>query len=457
MKSHSALAAALALAMPLLAVAAPRPDEYAQGVRVDAFSGRAVAEVLLPDEVYRQVTREDLGDLRVFNADGVAVPHAFCAAPTRVESTVSRNALRVFELQGPTKAGTDGTRVEVETSAGTQVRVQEGNEDATASGTQTWAHVIDARAIEDQLRAIEFDWTSPDGASQAQVRIESSTDLDEWRTVVNATTLLRVSQGDQQLQRKVVRLTPAHYDYLRVVRTDGGPPLRIAEAIGEHVSQGSEVEPVWFTATPMPTSSASELLFDAAHLAPITYARVVLPTENSSVRVAIQSRANEKSQWRERWSGEVYSILNNGERRVSPPAQLDTDFDRYWRIAYAKPADGLSPAPSLELDYRPSKLRFLAQGAGPFTLAFGSRRAELSTAQGCGSLLADVTHQDMEQFIGEASLGPSQVLGGESAFKPLPAKTPVRLMVLWGVLIAGAALLIAMALSLLKRVNGPPA
>jgi hypothetical protein len=449
------IGAALAIAIPAIAFAAAHPDDYAQGIRIEAHSGRPVGEVLLPDDVYQHVIRADLGDVRVFNADGVAVPHAFCTAPTRIEPTVARDSLPVFELQGPTHEARDGTRVEVETANGTQVRVHENENAADASGIQTWAHVIDARDISDQLRSIEFDWTSPDGASQARVRIESSSDLDKWSTVVNATTLLRVSQGDQQLQRKVAALTPARYDYLRVVRTDGGPPLQIAEVIGEHVSVANEIEPVWFNATPIASRDAGELLFDAARVAPITYARLVLPVDNSSVRVRIESRSDEKAQWRQRWSGEVYSISNNSERRVSPPAQLDADFDRYWRVVYAKPSQALDPSPTLELGYRPAKLRFLAQGAGPYTLAFGSRRTDTGVAQACEGLLSDLSNRDMEQMIGEATLGGLQTLGGDAALRPLPAKTPVRLIALWGVLIAGAGLLIAMAVALLKRVNQP--
>jgi hypothetical protein len=109
----------------------------------------------------------------------------------------------------------------------------------------------------------------------------------------------------------------------------------------------------------------------------------------------------------------------------------------------------------LELGYRPAKLRFLAQGAGPYTLAFGSRRTDTGVAQACEGLFSDLSNRDMEQMIGEATLGGLQTLGGDAALRPLPAKTPVRLIALWGVLIAGAGLLIAMAVALLKRVNQP--
>lgn len=434
--------------------ATPRLDDYAHGVRVDNFSDRPLIEVTLPDSAYQAVTRADLGDVRVFNADGAPVPHAFCASPAAAEPTIALESLPVFDLQAAPSNESGGTRVDVETAGGTQVRIQEG--EATAgeqTTTRTWAHVIDARAVTDELRSIEFDWHSPDGASQANVRIEASDDLDRWRTVVAASTLLRVAQGGQQLQRKSVPLPQQRYQYLRVARTDGGPPLQVAEVIAERVAQPTAIEPVWFAANPLASSEPAELLFDAARIAPVSYARLVLPQDNSSVRVRVHSRDDEKSDWRERWSGEVYSIVTDGERRLSPPAEFSADHDRYWRVQYAKQSDVLNPTPTLELGYRPVRLRFLAQGSGPFTVAFGSRRADAAPARQCGSLLADVRAEDLEQMIGEATLGPQQTLGGATALKPLPRQTPVRLIVLWGVLIVGVGLLVAMAISLFKRIN----
>jgi hypothetical protein len=454
---HAHLAATLVLsALSISAAAAPRSEDYVQGIEVIAYEDRPLVELVLPDEVYQGVTRNDLGDLRVFNAGGMPVPHAFCASPATIAPAVTQESLPVFDLQAGTPAeGQSATHVEVETAGGTQVRIQEG-EPGTApnsSRTHTWAHVIDARGVTDDLRSIEFDWQSPDGASQASVRIEASDDLDRWRTVVNSSTLLRVTRDGQQLQRKTVPLVEQRYHYLRVVRTDGGPPLQIAEVIAEKVGHAEQIEPVWFNANAQGPVDPSHLRFDAARLAPVTYARLVLPDPNTSVRVSIQSRADEQASWRERWSGEVYSIMKDGERRVSPPAEIEGVHDRYWQITDTKSSEALNPGTGLELGYRPARLRFLAQGSGPYVLAFGSHRAEIAAPQQCASLLADVRGDDLEQLIGAGVPGASRTLGGQTALKPLPKQTPVRLIVLWGVLIVGVGLLVTMAISLLKRVR----
>lgn len=437
------------------AFAAPSSNDYVRGIEISTYDSRPLVELVLPDEVYQGATRTDLGDVRVFNADGVVVPHAFCAAPTALDPVVSTVSLPVFDLQAgsPPSAGA-ATHVEVETAAGTQVRIEEGAaESAGPQPTHTWAHVIDARGVTDALRSIEFDWLSPDGASQASVRIEASDDLDQWRTVVSSSTLLRVTRDGQQLQRKSVPLVEQRYTYLRVVRSDGGPSLLIAQVQAESVAGAATIEPVWFTARPQQVVDAKHLRFDAARLAPTTYAKLSLPTANTSVRVTLQSRADEQAPWRDRWSGEVYRIVKDGEERTSPDAQLDGGQDRYWQVVAAESSQPLDPATGLELGYRPTRLRFMAQGAGPYLLAFGSRRAEAAAIQPCGSLLSDVRDDQLDQLIGSAVIGASRTLGGETALKPLPKETPVRLVILWGVLILGVGLLIAMALALLKRVK----
>jgi hypothetical protein len=448
---HRFIAASMLLAAHCV-VAAPRLEDYVRGVAVEATDGLPLIELPVPDEAYRAVTQANLQDIRVFNAQGVAVPHALCSARSTSAPAVTEQSLSVFQLQEGRRLGTDGTRVEVQTAGGTQVKVQEASPagEIAAAGV----HIIDARSVEDAMRAIRFEWRSPDGASEVKVRIESSADLDRWDTLVAVSTLLEVTDNGQRLRRERVELPQRRYEYLRVQRTDGGPPLEIQAAIAERVAAAPMVEPWWFTAESVQSREADTLLFGAARLAPVQYARAQLPQENSSVRVTIQSRADDESAWRDRWSGEIYLIAANAERRASPPGTFEPTTDRYWRVRLPENTQLAQPL-ILELAYRPLQLRFLAQGGGPFTLAFGSRRAESFQAARCDDLIADVSAADRQELIAEGRLGAVRTLGGETALVPLPKKTPVRLVILWSVLVVGAAVVVAMALSLLKRLRGP--
>src|SRR5690606_9050598 len=157
---------------------------------------------------------------------------------------------------------------------------------------------------------------------------------------------------------------------------------------------------------------------------------------------------DEQSPWRNRWTGESYVIVSDTVRRESPPARFEPAPDRYWRVQILKDPQVYRDS-SLELGYRPARLRFLAQGPGPFTVAFGSRRAELAQPAACDGLLADVSAADRERMIELGYTGQLVSLGGAEALKVPPKKTPVKVVVLWAVLVVGVAGLVGMAMSLL--------
>lgn len=435
-----------------LSIGAPKFDDYAQGIEIEAPSGRALIEIDVPDDLYRTITRADAGDINVFNAEGVTVPHALCSARPESAGVISQQALPVFTLQAATEAQGNPARIDLNTPGGTAVRIEESPAGKTdGSATQTRAHVIDAREVGGSLRSIQFEWRSPGEASEARVRIEASEDLDRWTTVVHASTLLQVAEGDQQLRREKIPLPEQRYRFLRVARADGGPPLVITSVIAERVAEPTTIDPIWFTAQAQASTQDKEWLFDAGRLAPVSYARLRLPQDNMSVRVRIQSRSDPEAQWRERWSGESYSIVADGERRVSAPAHFAVTTDRYWRVLNLN--EGAPTPPRLELAYRPARLQFLAQGSGPFTLAFGSRRVAVSSGQACGSLLSDVSGDDLQRYVVEGEFGALRILGGDAALQPPPVPTPVKRIALWVVLVGGVVLLIGMALSLLRRLR----
>lgn len=443
-------ASGLVASAPILA-APPSKNDYANGLSVEAPYSRPMIEAVLPEEVYRTVTRDDLGDLRVFNAEGMPVPHAFCAASQTSEAKISEQSLPVFVLRGREQVYTSGARVEVQTSGGTRVGVK----DSTASESEVvngLIHIIDAREARSPLRSIRFDWSSSDGVSEVKVRIEASDDLDRWRTIVPASTLLLARQDGQELRRESIQLPVREYEFLRVQRIDSGPPLAINSVMAEQMEAGEEIEPVWFIANRLQSNEAEALLFDAAHVAPVSYARFRLPQENSSVGIVIQSRNDAEAPWRTRWNGESYIVVADTTRRESPPGRFQPTTDRYWRVQIQNDPQ-LYQAASLELGYYPARIRFLAQGAGPFTVAFGSRRVEPARPARCDGLLADVSAADRERMVETGHVSAFVSMGGATALEPLPKKTPVKVVVLWAVLVVGVALLVGMALSLLQRVR----
>ena len=73
----------LAVCWPSVASADVTVNDFAYGIRIDVPGGTAIGAMSLPEAVYRNTFRPDLGDLRVFNASGEPVPHMIRFSQTR--------------------------------------------------------------------------------------------------------------------------------------------------------------------------------------------------------------------------------------------------------------------------------------------------------------------------------------------------------------------------------------
>lgn len=437
------------------------PQDFREAVELQPVQARPVAELALPDSVYQGVTRADLADLDVFNAEGTPVPHAFCAPPQpAAEAPVpTEQALPVFPLQGAKPAASGTSRVDVTGRDGLAVTVQSATPAATG-GSEVSAYVIDARQLPHALLALRVRWRSPDGASELHVRIEESEDLDQWRVLVPHTTLVHAGAAGQTLQRELIPLPQGPRNYLRISRQDAGPAPILDEVLGEMQlpARQEPEQPVWFSATPLPLEPGQPGSYDAQRLAPVTTADIALPAPNMDLEVALQSRPGTTAEWRTVWSGPLYDIGSGEERRSSPRPRFAPDSDRYWRIQLLQGAPTLGGGElALKLGYHPLHLRFLEQGSAPYQLAYGSARVPpQGPSYACDSLLQGLPRAELQNLIGAVGIGAPHPLGGESALQPLPPPkkpTPARQIVLWAVLLLGAALVVWMALSLLGRIR----
>ena len=81
----------------------PRLEDFARAIDLTPTQPRAVHTALLPIEVYRGVTRADLGDLRVFNAGGQPVPHALRTLDAPDDREDRFVDLRFFPIESPAR------------------------------------------------------------------------------------------------------------------------------------------------------------------------------------------------------------------------------------------------------------------------------------------------------------------------------------------------------------------
>jgi hypothetical protein len=420
-----------------------------------------VQQFTVPEAVYQGVTRADLGDLRVFNGGGIVVPHALCAGPVVTAETVTEQPLPVFPLRRPPPLGAQGGgRVNIQTPGGTSVQVIEAPQGAAATARippaltpgEVDGFVVDAGGAPGALRTLRLAWSTPDGASEAAVRVEASENLNHWRTIVPGTTLLHVAADGRALDRNTIDLPQEKYRYLRLVRSEG-PAVVISGVSADVVQPGVAAAPQWFAAEPSADAEANAFLYDAGRLAPVQAARIELAMANMALHVALDSRGAPEQPWQMRWSGDVSSV--NGGAEV-PAAAFGPVADTLWRVRVLRGAESLGGSrPTLRLGYHPARLRFLAQGEGPFVVAYGSARVPSAQTVSCDGLFPQVAGQTQAALVGAASVTPAAAgaFGGAGMLAPPPKPTPVRQIVLWAVLLLGAAALVAMAMALLRRLR----
>jgi hypothetical protein len=179
---------------------------------------------------------------------------------------------------------------------------------------------------------------------------------------------------------------------------------------------------------------------------PVELARVELADDNSLAALTLKTGSQEPLEELARItafrlrSGD--DTLRNGDIDLAPSSRM-----RMFRLDAATP---LASAPRLSFAFRPDRFVFLAEGAGPWMLAVGSRsarRPDYPLDAALASLRANLgrTWQPPRATIGVARLS-----AGDAALQPPPQPTPWRQWLLWAVLVLGAALVTVFALGLLR-------
>jgi hypothetical protein len=197
-------------------------------------------------------------------------------------------------------------------------------------------------------------------------------------------------------------------------------------------------------------------LFDTRGLMPVDRLKIVLPGTNVAMPLKVYSRGKETDSWQFRTEALVHRLKIEGEVHSGEEIRLTSIVtDRLWKVEpkMAQEVSNLPPTVELHVGWVPKRLVFLAQGKGPYTLAFGSS-SRLAPPFPLQSLLDRVTPEARNKLlVGSAHRGGMQSLGGEHALGPLQPPVSWKQWVLWSILVAGVALMGWMAFKLHRQLG----
>lgn len=443
-RTLAALAIAVGLAGPASAAAAESPADFGYIAPIAVREGQALHAARLPAATYRHAARPDLGDLRVFNGAGEAVPHAL-RLPEPAKEAEQHRKLPMFPLvtdPGSPLAAQD-IRIEVRTD-GSVVQVNAARRAADAKPS---AWILDASAVGGPVKALDFTLADDPSSIAARVSVEASDDLSAWRAVASDAPIVRMQFGGERLARLRADLGTTRSRYFRIAQTTGDalPLVRVDALLDggapQHPHDSLTVDPVRID------SSAHAWEYDLESPLAVERATLDLPEDNTVLAVEIEARTGESAPWSPIGRGVVYRLLQDGASFVNPPLPLGGGPVRYLRVRLVSAGATMpSKAPRLRVEWRPAELVFAARSAGPFVLAYG-KSGIASTAVPLVTLVPG--HGSPGAIIpATATIGAESLAVGDAARRE---QTDYRKLGLWGLLGAGVLVFGAMAVKLMKE------
>jgi hypothetical protein len=434
------------------------PNDFAYGLRLQLPEQAALYQLRLPPPVYQGVTRPDLSDVRVFNGQGEAVPHAFrrLAQPAQTPSPVS---LPLFPL--PVDAASDTNRVSlhVKTDAhGRVIDVQSGA--VPVNGPAGRDYLIDANALKNTPDKLLLVWEAPPEGFVATVSVEYSQDLNQWQPLVPQAPLADINYGGHTLSQREIALPPVRARYLRLHWPAAASAVQVKGVQAAFPAVGQAQPLQWISVAgqrlegdPAELRNVSVYQFDATGFFPIDSLRVRLPQRNTLIEAVLLSRAAAAQPWRERYRGALYQLQVQGAELQNTTLALDSTTDRYWRLEVDDRSGGLGKGrPSIEFGWLAQQLVFVAQGDAPFTLAYGRYGFATPTALG-EPLLSGLEARSAQGLIKQAQPGEAIELGGTSRLQPRKPGLPWKSWLLWAALVLGVLVLAVMVRRLYRQMN----
>lgn len=423
--------------------AALSPQDFAFGSRVLVSQPAAAYRVPLSLSVYQHSVRPDLGDLRVFNAQGELAPYALQRAPP-VTATAEAVELPLFALPSGARAVIDGIHLSISPhGSAVQWQAHSAPDAAVVPGAQ---YILDGRTLSVPVSAFVVHWAQSDLGYSGHLRIDASEDLGTWRTVVAMAPVVNLRAKGQSIVQNRIELPATQAKFWRLSWLSAPPPVRLdsvsAEPAQRVAAAAREALDVPGTRDP---AHPTEYLFDLGAQLPVERISLSLREANTLVDTELATRVAPKEPWRSVLRA-AFSHLSTAEGdQQTAPLEIAIERSRYWRARLLS-ADAQSAQPLwLHVEWEPDEVVFLARGAGPFLIAYGS-----ATILGAPT---DFSQLPEDLAIERAALGDAHALGGVARLRPPAPPWPRRQFLLWSVLLLAVCALAWMAYRLLTETS----
>lgn len=457
------------LALPLAATAqsaqsaqtaqtAVKPDSFAAHTTIDLpANGGPFYKLSLPLAVYQSIQREDLGDLRVFNAQGEAVPYTLLHPIDTPESKEERQAVPLFPITQKQEAVDASASVALEVQRKTDGTLVAVNKSKGDKSLAVVGAVIDISKLQDNVHALHLQAQAVETPFHV-LTIETSDDLQAWHLLAGDVQWIHLQQGGQTIDKDTFEFEGKAGKYLRVLWQDptDAPAITGAEAISRH-SAAADNHMIWTEALQPSHSDNNRYDFALAGKLPLEQLRITLPQVNTLAPMQVQrylppAPNRQNGTWETIAQSTAYRLQSPKGEVHSPDISLDTAPAQQLRLAFDASGGGIgNAAPSMQIGFVPQTLVFLARGNGPFTLNWGA--ASVTQAEMPAATLLPNYRDDQEVAATVATLEPIAAMSSAGAAPAASAEAGKSKGLLWAILGIGLLVLVGMVVMLLKQMK----
>jgi hypothetical protein len=315
--------------------------------------------------VYRAVRRQDLGDIRVFNAAGEALPMA---------RLVRKRTERIFGAQvaltplptATVESGNGSAKLSINQRGGeTRVEVDVGR--GVSAATAPTRFLADTEGFGRAIHAISVPLAA-DSLFEGRLRVETSRNLAEWRDLASSEPVLAVGTGDARFERTRIEFSGRAERYLRLSWLGDPPAPALAALELVHREQSGPLKRQWLDL--VGTAAGDHINYVAPGLFPIDQFRLLPVDGNDVVSAQVLSRSGVTARWQLQAQSVGYRLQREASVREGPPVTIPLTRDPLWRVSPARP-ETAGAASRLQLGWVPEEIVFVARGAGPYLLAVG--------------------------------------------------------------------------------------
>ena len=419
-----------------------QPEDFAYGMPLRTPAEGAAYRLTIPLEVYRNVSHQDLSDLRIFNAQRQEVPYELRAVAAQPSAPAQERVLPLFPLRADARATLNGVHVTVQ-SSGADVDLH-ATPGAPAPPAIT-SYVLDARMLDQPLSGFRLHWAAEAPDYSGAVRIESSNDLSSWRVARADAPVVNLRTGGSELVQDLVSFSDTKAKFWKLTWRGKSAPFELTAVSARQAPQeaASPKSGVIVDGTPV-AGGDGEVAFDLGARLPVTQVNLTLPVSNSALNLQLLSRARPTDPWRPVFAGEFYRVGTGAAEHSNAPINVRTDSDRLWLARRIQPTGPVGPL-RLRATWDAQEVLFLARGAGPFLLAYGDATAGQGSVS-LGPLLQGIALQP-------ATAGAPFVLGGADRLHSQSAALRWKKAVLWSALALAVLVLAWMAYQLTRQLE----